>query len=329
VIPGPPFPDTLASSTTDITLSGRLTDVAVGGGGRYLVLYLESQNKLALFDVKEKKVTTELPAPNGKFHFAANATHLVTIAPTSNTLETWNLATGKKESSSALPEVLANKEIHQVCMGSASQRRMFLYLPREKLTAILDLPTLRVGAVEWARWGPQTASGPLTMRASPDASLLVGCGGGWGGAAVAGFQDGRQVSLWENTEGTEHLFALPSTNNKYIFTELGMSTSDFRTKKIKELKNSYLVPAHEPGLFLSLHYLPGPGIQRDPGGRILFQPIKKVVLRTEDGQALFGLDDKEWDVASDLPWEKIIHYYPATRMMITFPDRNKVRLRQF
>src|SRR5207248_5103794 len=45
----------------EVRLTGTVSDVAVGGGGRYLILRLAGKKKLAVFDVQQGKVAKELP----------------------------------------------------------------------------------------------------------------------------------------------------------------------------------------------------------------------------------------------------------------------------
>src|SRR5262249_42887016 len=49
-------PPTLTGDKVERKLSSAIADVAVGGGGRYLVLHLPRERKLAVFDVNAAKV---------------------------------------------------------------------------------------------------------------------------------------------------------------------------------------------------------------------------------------------------------------------------------
>src|SRR5262249_10293347 len=145
----------------EVALSGAVTDVAVGGGGRYLVFHLGEQKKLAVFDVTQGKVVRELPVADAVIHFAARGDQLGVGYPHPKLIQIWSLVTFEKERSAPLPVSLTRDDIHQVCMGSASPGPLFVYLPREKRTLSLDLDSLTTTEVRWTHWSPTNAYGPL------------------------------------------------------------------------------------------------------------------------------------------------------------------------
>src|SRR5262249_26760577 len=98
-------------------LPSTIGDVAVGGGGRFLVLTLPQVRKIAIFDVNQAKVATYLPIAEDNVKIAAGMDKLMAALPTSNILQRWNLLTGEREVSAPLP--LAGT-LTGVCMGSAS-----------------------------------------------------------------------------------------------------------------------------------------------------------------------------------------------------------------
>jgi hypothetical protein len=123
-------------------LPDSVKQVAVGSGGRYLILHLTGQRKLAVFDVQQGAVARYLPLAEEVIHFAAGATQLAVIYPVAKQLQIWNLPTGEKQRTVLLPGTLTGDEIHQVCMGSASTGPLFVYLPHEKRTLAVDLEQL-------------------------------------------------------------------------------------------------------------------------------------------------------------------------------------------
>src|SRR5262249_41383010 len=62
-------PPQLSADKVVKKLSSPIADVAVGGGGRYLVLYLPQEHKLAVFDVSEAKITGFVPMPGDNVKF--------------------------------------------------------------------------------------------------------------------------------------------------------------------------------------------------------------------------------------------------------------------
>ena len=84
-------PAFLSSSPQSTKLSGGdkiirkmpalVSDVAVGGGGRYLVLHLPQLKKLAVFDVNEARLTSYIPLAEDKVWFAAGVNKVVVGLP--------------------------------------------------------------------------------------------------------------------------------------------------------------------------------------------------------------------------------------------------------
>jgi hypothetical protein len=305
-------------------LSAPAADVAVGGGGRYLVLKLAGKKKLAVFDVQQGKVARELPLLEEEAHIAAGATRLVVIYPGAKLLQLWDLGTLERERSAALPGNLTQDTIHQICLGSASPGPLFVYLPREKRTLALDLKSLETTEVHWAHWAPNNAYGPLNMRASADGSLLLGWGGGWAGLDIASFSGGSQVGNFDRAEFSGGAFALATADGSLVFTPWGVLNRAFAPVTTPELRNVYLVPAAEPGFFLALR---GGGVPVSyVAGPVSLPAVGEVGVYGQDRTLLFRMTDcDELKAGSDLPWEKRVHYYPRAGLLVTL-GRAKDRL---
>jgi hypothetical protein len=309
-----------------VALDGSISEVTVGGGGRYLILQLSGEKKLAVFDVTKSKIVREISLSDERVLIAAGATQLVVIYPNASQLEIRDLATGEKERVADLPASLTQDTIHQVCMGSASAGPLFAYLPKEKRTLILDLATLTTTEVNWSNWGPRNAYGPLLMRASPDGSLLVGVGGGWAGIGIATLKDGRPLGTTER--GTwPPSYIVPSANGRQVFTAELILNRDLKIAKIAEQPRAFLVPAHDPGYFLALpstgnRELPGPSFREEP---LNLPAVKEVVVYTEEGRRLFSLNNiEELQKGSRLHWDKMVHYYPRAGLLVTLGSKELV-----
>jgi predicted Zn finger-like uncharacterized protein len=298
-----------------VPLSGPVADVVRGGGGRYLILRLAGKKKLAVFDVQLGKVVKELPVAEEPVQFAAGASRLVVIYPNAKLIQLWSLTTFERERSALLPGTLTSDSIRQVCMGSTSAGPLFAYLPREKRTLALNLDSLETTEVRWTHWAPSNAYGPLDMRASPDGTLLIGWGGGWAGCEVATFSDGLQTGSNPKIEfwSTDGVFALPSADGAFIYTPYGILNRAFNQAKVPELKSASVVPAVEPGYFLSLANTCNPGTPPPHA-----QADGTAAVYNEDRKQLFflrGLDELKARVP--LAWDKRIHYYPRAGLLLT------------
>src|SRR5262249_54402078 len=71
--------------------------LAIGGGGRYLVLHLPENRKLAVFDVNVARFTQNISLPDNNIRFAAGLEKLVIVLDSSDLIERWDLATGRQE----------------------------------------------------------------------------------------------------------------------------------------------------------------------------------------------------------------------------------------
>src|SRR5262249_31485022 len=56
-----------------------IADVAVGGGGRYLILYLPKARELAVFDVSEAKIVRTIPLAEDDIKIAAGLDKLIVL----------------------------------------------------------------------------------------------------------------------------------------------------------------------------------------------------------------------------------------------------------
>jgi hypothetical protein len=98
-------------------LPAPVTDVAVGGAGRFLVLHLASLGKLAVFDVSSAEVVGYIPAKDDNARFAAGLEHVVVLLPGAGKMERWSLKTLEREVAAPLA---IQGAIKAAAMGCAS-----------------------------------------------------------------------------------------------------------------------------------------------------------------------------------------------------------------
>ncbi len=118
------------------------TDVAVGGGGEHLIFYLPSQDKLAVLDVRQRKLTQFLSMSGPNVAFAAGADKLIVLLPGQKIIQRWDMTRWELEVTKtldfAVPPTIA-------AVGSASQGPVLVAggdTPRGSIQ-LLDLGTLR------------------------------------------------------------------------------------------------------------------------------------------------------------------------------------------
>jgi hypothetical protein len=103
VLPIQPAP--LRDATQVLSLPGAVEDVCPGGNGRFLILHLPQQRKLAVFDANEAKIVKYLPVAEEKICFAAGMDKLMVVLPEKNIVQRWSLTTFEREVSAPLPSV--------------------------------------------------------------------------------------------------------------------------------------------------------------------------------------------------------------------------------
>lgn len=298
----------------EVRLPGRVTDVAVGGAGRFLIFRLAERQALAVFDACLGKIVKEVPLAEDTPHFAAGGNRLVVVYRGAKLVQYWNLNTFEKEKSALLPDALTSDNIHQICMGSATDGPLFVYLPKEKRTLAMDLATLKTTQVRWKHWAPDNAYGPLQMRVSADGAMLIGRGGGWAGCDVAFFDRGEQVGAFDKIPfwDAHNASALPSADGRYVFASGTVLNRALVATEWAGGKDAYAVPALEPGFVLTLHGAGKVGQQSPPN-----RAPAAVAVYNEDRQKLFFIKGLDEVVTDPLPWEKRIFYYPKSGTLIT------------
>lgn len=113
---GASSPSPRDSTDLVIDVGGRITDVVVGGAGRFLVATVPSKQKLAIVDVASGKLCAELPV-TGQPRVAAGRDKLVVLSGKPQRLETFDL-----ESLMSLQKIIlpADSDVKFIAMGSDS-----------------------------------------------------------------------------------------------------------------------------------------------------------------------------------------------------------------
>ena len=108
-------PPTLASDEEERALPAPIGDACVGGGGRFIILTIPKERKVAVFDVNEAKVVKYIPVEDDNPSVAASMDKLAVAA--NGRVERFSLETLEKDGGVTLQ---ANKPV-TLLMGSASR----------------------------------------------------------------------------------------------------------------------------------------------------------------------------------------------------------------
>jgi len=86
-----------------LPLPGAISNVVLGGGGRYLVIHLAKERQLAVFDASLAKIAGYIPLADEQVEYAAGQTDLLVAFPDARLLQRYDLATRKREVSAPFP----------------------------------------------------------------------------------------------------------------------------------------------------------------------------------------------------------------------------------
>jgi formylglycine-generating enzyme required for sulfatase activity/S1-C subfamily serine protease len=203
-----------------------IANVAVGGGGRYLILHLPKLSKLAVFDVNEAKVVKLLPVTDANVKITAGLDKLVMALPASRSVQRWSLKTFEQELSVPYP---GKMDIQALEMGSASQGPL-LIVGKEGPHPFLNLFLMTLDKLErkdltLAGGGHAFLNPGYQLRASPDGRWF----GGWNNGPVS--PTGMQWIHLENQVArrtyshTSSGHVVAGGGGKVLFTGMGMFTS--------------------------------------------------------------------------------------------------------
>ena len=90
-------PPEISTGVEDIRLPAEVTDLDLGGGGRYLLLHFASLKKIGVFDVNQLKIDGYIPVPSDDIQFAAGLSKLLILDPKRKQISRWDIATQNKE----------------------------------------------------------------------------------------------------------------------------------------------------------------------------------------------------------------------------------------
>jgi hypothetical protein len=289
-------------------LPSAVSDVAVGGGGRFLVLYLAGARKLAVFDVSAARVVKYIPVEDGDVRFAAGRDKLVVVQPAHDVVQRWSLTTFEREL--ALPLATPGK-VTALALGSASEGPLLVGTADRIL--FFDLGTLKrldIGAPEDQ---PVRLGAGTRVRASADGRTF----GLWrAGAYPQGLETlvlvGRQLQVHSERGSAGHV--TPGPDGKTIFTARGLYTPELKPRREdNDAGAAYCVPAAHGPLYLSVN----PGDHNSLALHMVGHAGP--LARLTDVEVPEGLGDGDSDPFGG---DRRLHLVPDAKLIITIPDSN-------
>ncbi len=312
----------LAGDKAEISLPSNVANVAVGGGGRFLILHLPQMRKLAIFDVNEAKIVKYIPLPEDDICFTAGMDKLIVGLPLSNSFQRWSLKSMEREVT--VPNPL-NGSIADIVMGNASAGPLFVC--HSKGVALLNPRTFReLDMKPKDQRMPGCAAG--LVRASADGTLFAmreGRGGeGHTMSRILVHGDFVNVkTTWMNAS-----LLIPSHDGRFVYSAYGVYSPDLATIYPKsETPDGYqFVPAVQGDLIL---HLVRPDSVGDLEVMIPGQYRQICTLRQVPGVVRDSLN-YGGNAADKMQSDKRLFLIPSAKLFVSIPTTNdKLALRRF
>jgi hypothetical protein len=317
-------------------LPSSVDDVCVGGGGRYLILHLPKERKLAVFDATEGKVVRYLSLAEDNAKIAAGMAKLLVAYPGKGVLARYDLASGEREVTAALP---VQGTVAGVCMGSASDGPLLVIQaggqPWGNSAIFLDPATLKPLDVKFPENTRQPGFVPQLTRASPDGNVFTSRDGVGGEPhSVRCVVLGRdQPTVHETWMGPSIL--VPGPDGQHLYTAAGVYNYQLKPVFPKDqnpqggmLAKPYL-PAEQGDIFLQLQPpgdggIPIPGREaKGPGAVAFFLPGDETPFTKLDDVEGVNVEGIAYGNAHDpISHDKRVHYIPAANLLVTIPATN-------
>jgi hypothetical protein len=287
-------------------LPSAVGDVAVGGGGRFLILHLPRDRKLAIFDVNTASVVKYLSFADD-LQFAASMDKLLVALPDKQILQRYSLTTFERELSVPLG---GEGKVQSLTMGSASNGPLLVRQGGEGIGALPKLTFYDIRALKplEAKWG-NNPGGPLDaryIRASANGKVFALLG--WGPVSLV-WDDGR-VTITHLLQGGG-LYVLPGPDGKSVFTD-----SDIYTEFLKPAAGVVHVRGAMPATH-GRYYMAGQSVYLLGDNRAL------LTVPAEKAQAPQLLGGPAIMLGNDsLALDKRVYFIPDAKLLIHIPLSN-------
>jgi serine/threonine protein kinase len=156
--------------TATCVLPGPVHDLAVGGGGRFLILIIKNPQQLAAYDLRDNRVVKSIPLIADDVLVAAGKTKFVIVSPGLNVIQRYDIATLEREKDVSLP---AKTRTLGIGMGSQSEGPVFVLWQASSTqqqqaraqVSFLDLELLQAAKLHTvATVDPKKANAQLLLR---------------------------------------------------------------------------------------------------------------------------------------------------------------------
>jgi S1-C subfamily serine protease len=310
VVPAP-----LEKDRTERTLPAPVSDVAVGGNGRYLILLMPRLKQLAIFDTGEAKVVGYIPVAEDNARFAAGMDKVLVALPRARVLQRWDLATRERELTVPLP---LKEQLARMAMGSASQGPLLISGNtgvQSSEVVFVDVKTLKPIDMQFDADARRLvhADDKAPVQASADGRVFTSYAPQSSPQFVQVMVvDGNRCRIYGNGDSVGHLS--PSADGRYVYTARGIFTQEAKRVVYSDRLIFYGIAAAHGPYFVAI---------RQDGNKwvaaLHMAGEERPLLPLPDVEVPDGIDG--WD-RLPLGIDRRIHFIPEARLLVVLPGTN-------
>jgi hypothetical protein len=324
-------------------LRGKISNVTVGGGGRFIILTLEENRQVAIFDVNKADLVKTIDMPAAGALVAAGASKLLIVFPNEKLLQRWDLETLRRDGPSRASPI--DGHVISLAMGSDSAGPALAWWSDEAAAgsqpeaqfSFIDLDSLTVPTVAmlasqgiWTKLSKSGGSFRFDVSSASTMHLRASAGGGLFECGVRALSvHGGVVVSSLDVHGARGDHPVPGPDGRTVFTPGVGGPLDLNGNEIYPNNRGrfdpleYRMPSHDPAYYLSVVGLDGASSA----------PVS-CKIHAADGSLLrtvHGLEEMAPKIttepvrdgnANDFTIEKRFHFVPAAQLLITIPAEN-------
>jgi hypothetical protein len=331
---------TLPSDSSSLSLGGKAGAVAIGGGGRYIVMHFPDEGQLGIFDVSTAQMI-KTPTDSGEVKLAAGLSRVVTLVPSANTMRVFLIVEPKaadqkltllKQFDAAVPV----NGLGSIVMGSKTNGPL-IGVGTFGALHVMDITANNIKEIEEARNDKlELPWGGGMFRATPDGMAYLGCDN---------LEKGKKVKMayWDNKQWRKReLNMVPFPGQDGLLYGNGAVTSlrgeDLNYGGVGLGSGEWFVPAAcgNSGAFLKVvQTSSGKGFGAKKNITVTIHNKGNASVPAVGTQAISGLPEFEglWDpfgnASRDKPFDRQLFLFPEAKLLaILSANKDKLLLRR-
>lgn len=308
----------LQSDKVEIKLPGNVDDVAVGGGGKFLILQITKMNKFAIFDTSKLKIIEYIPMLSTDVLFTAGATKLIIVYKDKHIIQRYSLETFAKETTKTVP---IEGVVKTMVMGSANDSSFLMHWA--KGTGALDsafytfFDIKNFNEIKTNNFNGHNTSYRdfVHMRASADGHIYsMWCTSHSPSGMVVLEVSGNNIKSFYEHSSVEHV--VPAYDGSYIFSGIGKYSLQLRG--VGNQNYGFLIPSYNPVYYLS--------ISKAERAKALEASIYTInsdaaLFKLPEISEMVNTSTESWK-RDDFTSDKRYHFIPQFNLLITIPYTN-------